>query len=74
MTRPPCKTDGIDCPRRYIGCRAECDEWHKWLAIHERELEQIRASKNEHHEYYEYSAKVIDKQDRYKSKKRRGQR
>lgn len=47
MTKPPCKTpDGIDCPRRYIGCRAECKEWHDWLAIHEAEKEAQRKNKN----------------------------
>ena len=41
MKKPPCKTpDGIDCPRRYIGCRAECEEYHKWLAIHDAEKEK----------------------------------
>ena len=38
MTKPPCQgPDGIDCPRRYIGCRADCEKWHEWLAIHEAE-------------------------------------
>ena len=45
MTKPPCKPDGIDCPRRYIGCRAECEEYHKWLAIHAEENEKLRQSK-----------------------------
>jgi hypothetical protein len=74
MTQNPCYKNGTDCPRRYVGCKAECEEWHEWLAIHERELEQIRSKRNEHHEYYAYSARLIDKQDRHKSRKRRGQR
>ena len=45
MTLPPCKTDGIECSRRYIGCRAECEEYHKWLAIHEEEKEKQRRNK-----------------------------
>lgn len=45
MTKPPCKPDGIDCPRRYIGCRAECEEYHKWLAIHDEEKEKQRRNK-----------------------------
>ena len=46
MTKPPCKTpDGINCPRRYIGCRAECEEYHKWLAIHDTEKEKQRRNK-----------------------------
>lgn len=45
MTRPPCNVDGVDCPRRYVGCRAGCDEWHKWLAIHAEEKERVRRGK-----------------------------
>lgn len=41
-TKPPCYNNGSDCPRRYIGCRAGCEDWHKWLAIHESEKEQER--------------------------------
>lgn len=37
MTRPPCKRDGVECPKRYVGCRAECEQYHKWLARHEVE-------------------------------------
>ena len=73
MTQNPCYKNGTDCPRRYVGCKAECEEWHEWLAIHERELEQIRSKRNENHEYYEYSGRLMDKQDRHKSRKRRGQ-
>ena len=45
MTLPPCKHNGIECPRRYIGCRAECEEYHKWLAIHDTEKEKQRRNK-----------------------------
>ena len=45
MKKPPCKVDGIECPRRYIGCRAECEEYHKWLAIHDAEKEKRRQNK-----------------------------
>lgn len=46
MKKPPCKTpDGIDCPKRYIGCRAECDAYHEWLAKHEAEKELIRKNR-----------------------------
>ena len=41
MTKPPCGNGTEDCPRRYVGCKADCEEWHEWLAIHEHELEQI---------------------------------
>lgn len=49
MTKPPCKTpDGIDCPRRYIGCRAECEEYHKWLVAHDEERAQIKAARDKY--------------------------
>lgn len=49
-TKPPCKTpDGTDCPRRYIGCRAECEKWHNWLAVHAEECDRERHRK--HTEY-----------------------
>ena len=47
MTKPPCKVDGIDCPRRYNGCRAECEEYHKWLAKHEVERQNEREYKGD---------------------------
>lgn len=42
MMRPPCKTDGIDCPRRYIGCRAECERYLEWLARHDAAIQNKR--------------------------------
>ena len=45
-TKPPCMlSNGTDCPKRYIGCRAECDEWHKWLIIHAKEKERFMCNK-----------------------------
>jgi len=46
MTIPPCKPNGIECPRRYIGCRAECEEYHKWMAKHEEECDRERQMKH----------------------------
>lgn len=40
MTKSPCFNDGNDCPRRHVGCRAECTEWQDWLAKHEQEREK----------------------------------
>ena len=45
MTKPPCYNGGDDCPRRYVGCRAGCKEWHDWLALHAEEKERIRSNK-----------------------------
>ncbi len=39
-TPNPCFKDGVDCEMRRVGCKAGCEEWHKWLAIHEAEKEQ----------------------------------
>ena len=51
MTKPPCKPDGMDdCPRRYVGCRTGCDEWHEWLAIHEAEKKRTNDNKKAEHE------------------------
>lgn len=67
MTKPPCKTpDGIDCPRRYIGCRAECEAYHEWLAKHEAEKE--RAQKNKHNEADDF---LIGQQERVKRARHR---
>ena len=43
--KPPCKVDGVDCPRRYIGCRAKCEAWHEWLTIHAEETQKQRKNK-----------------------------
>lgn len=66
MTKPPCKPDGIDCPRRYIGCRAECDEYHKWLAIHAEEKEKLRQSKLNPADYFLIEQKVRVKKARHR--------
>ncbi len=49
MTRPPCydHISNRDCPRRYVGCRAECEKWHEWLAIHAEEVEAARKRKQQ---------------------------
>jgi hypothetical protein len=46
MTLPPCKPNGVDCPRRYVGCRAECKEWHDWLSIHAEEKQRQKQDRN----------------------------
>lgn len=39
MKKPPCKVNGVDCPRRYIGCQSECETYHEWLTVHAAEKE-----------------------------------
>lgn len=46
MTKPPCKVDGVECDKRYVGCHADCEAYHEWLAVHERETEMREAYRN----------------------------
>ena len=46
MILPPCKLNGIECERRYIGCRANCEAYHEWLAKHNAEKEQMAKAKS----------------------------
>lgn len=49
MTKPPCMlSDGTDCPRRYIGCKASCAKWHEWMILHAEEKEKIRHNKKKY--------------------------
>lgn len=52
MTRPPCydEATNTDCPRRYVGCKAGCEEWHRWLAIHEEEKDKIRRGREKYND------------------------
>lgn len=46
MTRPPCKVDGVDCPRRCVGCQSSCKAYHDWLVIHAAEKDAMRRDKD----------------------------
>ena len=61
MTKPPCKVDGVDCPRRYVGCKAGCEKWHEWLAIHADEKEKIRLGREK---YTDVESCMIDQTKR----------
>ena len=37
----PCYKNGVDCPKRKIGCRSQCEAWHEY----EDAVEQDRALK-----------------------------
>lgn len=54
MTCPPCYNDGKDCSRRYIGCSADCEAWHKWLVIHADEKERFHKDLNKDGEAYKF--------------------
>ena len=40
MTKPPCKVNGVNCERRYVGCQSDCEAYHEWLAVHETEKQR----------------------------------
>ena len=44
MTRPPCFDEATrtDCPKRHVGCRADCPEWQAWEKVHAEETDEIR--------------------------------
>lgn len=44
MIRPPCFDEATrtDCPKRCVGCRADCPEWKAWEKVHAEETEEIR--------------------------------
>ena len=70
MTLPPCKVNGIECEKRYIGCRADCEAYHEWLAKHE-------AEKQNKYDYMHNEARsvIIETCKWYKDRRRkRGQR
>ena len=43
--KPPCKREGRDCEKRYIGCQSWCEEYQDWLAAHEEEKSKYYAAK-----------------------------
>lgn len=51
--RPPCKVDGIDCPNRRVGCRADCTEWHDYAEAHKAEKDHEAMQKAKASDIYE---------------------
>ena len=79
LTRPPCwdEINDRDCPRRYIGCRAGCEKWAEWLAIHEEELERARKQKHDKLDVdkflYEQNKRVQQARHREYMRERKGE-
>ena len=48
MTTAPCYGNGEGCPRRCVGCRADCEDWKAWEKIH---AEEKAAADRARHEY-----------------------
>ena len=49
-TKPPCfnAETRTDCPRRYVGCKADCQEWHSYIIAREEERARIQKAKGEY--------------------------
>lgn len=45
MTKPPCRPNGTDCPRRSAECKTTCQAWKDWTAIHAEECRAMRRAK-----------------------------
>ena len=81
MTRPPCYDveTRTDCPRRYVGCKAGCEEWHQWLALHAEEKDKIRREKDKCIDADSFlvdqnTRLVQDRQRRYTERHKKGHR
>ena len=73
MTNSPCfdtKTR-TDCPRRYVGCKASCEQWHEWLAIHEQEKQEIDRKRHEGKEALDHAYRRVEVFTRYNKKGRK---
>lgn len=52
MIKPPCKTNGTDCPNRAVGCQSRCE---KYLAFRKK-LDEA----NERKKIYRISADITN--------------
>ena len=45
----PCEKNGVDCPKRVVGCRTDCPEWQRYEKAkaeqYQRNRERIAAAK-----------------------------
>ena len=78
MTLPPCKVNGVECDKRYIGCHASCASYHEWLAIHEKEKAVMQKNKSVYVDArtFEIDRRIRDRQTyhrEYMRKRRREQ-
>ena len=52
--RPPCKSpEGIDCPNRRVGCRADCTAWKEYAEAHKAEKDNEAMQKARSSDIYE---------------------
>lgn len=47
MVYPPCKKNGVQCTKRYIGCHDNCPDWHKYTEAKNKEREASKKKKKE---------------------------
>ena len=59
MTKPPCYNGEVDCEKRRLGCRAGCEKWEKWLAIHAEEKAAIEKAKRRTRDAAEHVTQTI---------------
>lgn len=70
MTNSPCfdTESRTDCPRRYVGCKASCEKWHEWLAVHAEEKQRIEAKRREGREALDHAYHRVEVFTRYNKK------
>lgn len=51
----PCKTDGVDCPNRHVGCQSKCE---KYLAFR-TELDRINDERRKDTAGADFAAETI---------------
>lgn len=61
----PCWHNGNDCPRRQVGCRTACQEWHEF----QEQVEKERALKEDSREFDAYTCRKYNEAMRKKRKK-----
>ena len=70
MTQPPCKTNGVDCASRAVGCRGKCAAWKEWQEVHKKELDKIQRNRVLYRQLVGFE---IDQYSRIQAKSRQDQ-
>ena len=69
---PPCKKDGVDCPKRQVGCHSTCQEFIDWEKEHVATREARRAEKTREHVLNSYFIpNTVNRELRWQMYKRR---
>ena len=65
MQKPPCKKNGVDCPKRTIGCHSSCKEYIEYAEENERRREEIHKRKEAERNYCDQIEKRYPKQKHF---------